>query len=107
MLVQQTHPAECFLAAGAAVLLALQVCLQVGPQVALVSKGAGTVCAGERFLPCVCSHVSLQQPGSGEGLATVWTLAGQGVCPYMHLQGREGIVGLVAELAGEVSLYQV
>ena len=45
MLVQQTHPTECFLAAGAAVLLALQVCLQVGPHVALVSEGPGQLWA--------------------------------------------------------------
>ena len=75
----------------------------MGPQVAFVRKSARTMGAGKRLLSGVGSHVSLQQPGAGEGLATVGALAGQRVCPDVHLQGGQGVISLIAELAGEVA----
>ena len=86
MFVEESHPAEGPLAARTGVLFVLQVGLQMGPQVGLVCKGPGTVCAGKGLLTRVRPHVSLQQPRPGKGLATLWTLAGQGVGPDVHLQ---------------------
>ena len=48
---KKSHPAEGPLAARAGVLLVLQVCLQVGPQVGFVRKGSSAVGAGEGLLP--------------------------------------------------------
>ena len=76
----------------------------MGPQIGLVCKAPGTEGAGEGLLPCVGSHMSLEQPGPGETLATDVTLAGEGVGPDVHLQGREGSVTFVAVLAAEVLL---
>ena len=59
----------------------------MGPQVAFVRKGAGAMGAGKRLLSGVRSHVALQQPWPGEGLAAIGALAGQGVRPNVHLQG--------------------
>jgi len=104
VLVEQSHPTEGPLAAGAGVLFVLQVGLQVGPQVGLVRKGPGAVGAGEGLLPRVGPHVALQQPGPGEGLPALGALAGQGVRPDVHLQGRLRVVGFQAVRAGKVFL---
>ena len=58
----------------------------MSPQVRLVSEGAGTFSAGERLLSSVGPEVALQQPGSGEGLAAMFTLAREGVSPYVHFK---------------------
>ena len=50
MLVEQAHSGEGLLAAGARVLLGLQVRLQVRAQVRLVGEGARAVGARERLL---------------------------------------------------------
>ena len=59
----------------------------MGPQVAFISKGARAMGAGKRLLSSVRSHVALQQPWPGEGLAAVGAFTGQGVRPNVHLQG--------------------
>ena len=79
----------------------------MSPQVGLVSEGAGALSAGERFLPGVGAEMSLEQPGPGERLAAVLTLAGQSVGPDMHLEGALGVVGLVAVFTSDVTLYLV
>ena len=104
MLVEEAHPAEGLLAAGAGVLLVLEVGLEVGPQVGLVRKPPGAVGAGERFLARVCSHVSLQEPGPREGFPALCTLAGQGVGLDVHLQRGLGVVVLLTKLAGKFLL---
>ena len=50
VLVEEAHAREGLLAAGARVLLGLQVRLQVRAQVRLVGEGARAVRAGERLL---------------------------------------------------------
>lgn len=79
----------------------------MSPQVGLVSEGAGTLSAGEGFLPGVSAEMSLEQPGPGERLAAVLTLAGQSVGPDVHLEGALGVVGLVAVFTSDVTLYLV
>ena len=79
----------------------------MSPQVGLVSEGAGALSAGERFLPGVGAEMSLEQPGPGERLAAVLTLAGQSVGPDVHLEGALGVVGLVAVFTSDVTLYLV
>jgi len=96
VLGQQAHAAEGLLAAGAGVLLVLEVGLQVRAQVGLVSEGSGALCAGEGFLAGVGAEVALQQPGPGEGLAALVALAGQRVGADVHLEGAGGVVRLVA-----------
>ena len=79
----------------------------MSPQVGLVSEGAGTLSAGEGFLSCVSAEMSLQQPGPGERLAAVLTLAGQSVGSDVHLEGALGVVSLVAVFTSDVTLYLV
>ena len=79
----------------------------MSPQVGLVSEGAGTFSAGKRFLSGVSAEMSLQQPGSGEGLPAVLALAGQSVGPDVHLEGALGVVSLVAVFTSDVTLYLV
>ena len=50
MFVEQAHPREGLLAAGARVLLGLQVRLEVRAQVGLVGEAPGAVRARERLL---------------------------------------------------------
>ena len=104
MLGQQTHAAEGFLAAGAAVLLVLEVGLEVGSEVGLVSEGALALGTGEGFLPRVRPEVTLEQPGPGEGLAALLALAGQGVGPDVHLEGAGGVVALATIFTSGLSL---
>ena len=79
----------------------------MSPQVGLVSEGAGTLSAGEGFLSCVSTEMSLEQPGPGERLAAVLALAGQSVGPDVHLEGALGVVSLVAVFTSDVTLYLV
>lgn len=44
---------------------------------------------------CVSSNVSLQEPGPGEALATVGTLAALVMSPHVHGEGRHGHIHLV------------
>ena len=104
VLVEQAHPGEGLAASRAAVLLVLQVGLEVGPQVGFVCKVPGAVVAGEGFLPGVGPHVTLEQPRTGEGLAALRALAGQGVRPDVHLQCGLGGVVLAAVLTRELLL---
>ena len=104
MLGQKTHAAEGFLAAGAAVLLVLEVGLEVGAEVGLVSEGALALGTGEGFLPRVRPEVTLEQPGPGEGLAALLALAGQGVGPDVHLEGAGGVVALATIFTSGLSL---
>lgn len=46
-------------------------------------------------------NVSLEQPRSGERFATHFANARQRVCPYVHLQGAQTHVFLLAVLAAE------
>ena len=68
--------------------LALVVGLHVGPQVGSVRKFLPTVGTAKWFLPCVGPHVSLQQPGSRESLATHVTLVAEAVGEDVHGEGR-------------------
>ena len=68
--------------------LALVVGLHVGPQVGSVRKFLPTVGTAKWFLPCVGPHVALQQPGSGESLATHVTLVAEAVGEDVHGEGR-------------------
>ncbi len=77
VLVEQAHSAEGFPAARTAVLLGMQMRLQVGPQVALVGEAAGAEVAGERLLSGVRAHVALQEPRAGEALAASFAPASQ------------------------------
>jgi len=104
VLVEETHPAEGFLAARAGILLGLEVGLKVSAEVGLVGEAPGAVDAGKRFFTGVDSKVALEQPGPGEALSADVTLARQRVGPDVHLQCRQRRVALVAELAGKVLL---
>lgn len=101
VLVQEGHAAEGSRAGGALVLLHLGVGLQVGAQVGAISEGTAAVRAGKRSLAGVRADVSLQQPGSGEGLPAGGADAGQGVGADVHLQGTQAAVLLGAVLAAE------
>lgn len=52
-------------------------------------------------LTCMRPDVALKEPGPGERLATHFADAGQRVCPYVHLQGAEAHILLLAVLAAE------
>ena len=83
------------------------MCLEVGPEVGLVSEGAGTLSAGEGFLSGVSAEMSLEEPGPGERLAAVLALTGQSVGPDVHLEGALGVVSFVAVFTSDVTLYLV
>ena len=55
--------------------------------------------ASEGLLPGVTSLVSVEQPGSGEALATNVAGVGEAMGEYMHRQGRHAHVELVADVA--------
>ena len=76
--------------------LVRRVSLNVSPQVALVSEGLVTEVTAEWFLSSVSSDVTLEQPRSGERLATERTLAARGVGPHVHAEGGRAAVLLVA-----------
>ena len=56
--------------------------------------------ASEGLLPGVTSLVSVEQPGSGEALATDVAGVGEAVGEHVHRQGRHAHVELVADVAG-------
>ena len=68
--------------------LALVVGLHVGPQVGPVCKLLPTLGTAKWFLPGVGPHVPLQQPGSGESLATHIALVAEAVGEDVHGEGR-------------------
>lgn len=47
-------------------------------------------------LTCVCSYMSLKQPGSGERFATEFTHTGQCVRPDVHLESSQADILLLA-----------
>lgn len=100
VLVQERHPGERFVAHLAGVLLDVHVGLLMSSQVRAVGKGSWAVGALERLLSSVGADVSLEQPGSREGLAANGALAGQSVGADVHLQGSNGGVQLSTLLAG-------
>ena len=55
--------------------------------------------ASEGLLPGVTSLVSVEQPGSGEALATDVAGVGEAVGEHVHRQGRHAHVELVADVA--------
>lgn len=67
----------------------------------LINKFAVLTCVNDVRLTCVRAYVSLQQPGSGEGLAAEFAHAGQRVRPDVHLQRSQADVLLLAVLAAE------
>ena len=79
--------AEGFIAPFTWEQLALVVGLHVGPQVGPVRKLLATVGAAKWFLPGVGPHVPLQQPGSGESLATHIALVAEAVGEDVHGEG--------------------
>ena len=87
MLGQVGFEGKGFAAVAAGKRLVRRVCLDVGPQVALVRKALGTDVAGERLLAGVGADVSLQQPRPGEVLAAVGAGAAGTVRPQVHGQG--------------------
>lgn len=98
---QERHAGEGLGAHGAPVLLGTNVSLQVSPQVGAVSEGPAAVRTGIGLLTCMGADVTLEQPGSGEGLAAHLTDAGQRVGADMHLEGTQAGILLVTVPAGE------
>ena len=120
MLVQIGLEGEGLAAALARERFQIGMSLNVSAQVGLVGEGFVADLAAERLLTCatnpqrkifsfliqfrdvrlrgtcVSSNVSLQQPGPGEGLAAVRTLAALAVCAHVHREGWNGHVHLVA-----------
>ena len=62
--------------------------LLVGPKVGLVCEFLSTLGTAKWFLPGVGPHVPLQQPGSGESLATHIALVAEAVGEDVHGEGR-------------------
>ena len=79
--------------------LDVAVCLHVSPQVTLVSEALAALVTAEWFLSSVSSDVTLEQPRSGERLATERTLAARGVGPHVHAEGGRAAVLLAAHPA--------
>lgn len=52
-------------------------------------------------LTCVCSYVSLKQPGSGERLSTEFAHTGQGVRPDVHFESSQADVLLLTVFTAE------
>jgi len=100
VLVQERHPREGLVAHLAGVLLDVHVGLLMGSQVRAVGKGSWAVGALEGLLAGVGADVSLEQPGSREGLAADRALAGQRMGADVHLEGSNGGVQLATLLAG-------
>lgn len=69
--------------------------LNVSAQIGLVRKGFAADIALKRLLAGVCPDVTLQQPGAGETLATVLTLAALVVSAHVHREGGHGHVNLL------------
>lgn len=101
VLVQETHPAEGFVATGAGILFGLQVGLEVSPEIGLVGKAPGAIVAPERLLAGVSAHVALKQPRPRETLAASLAFAWQSVRSDVHLERREASVALGAVVARE------
>ena len=75
-------------------------------QVASVGETSVTFCTLEGFLSGVGSDVTLQQPGTGEGLVADVALAGQSVGLDVHLQSTLCAVNLLACRALEFLLFK-
>ena len=73
--------------------------MHVSSQVGTVSKSFATVSAAIRLVPCMTSHVALQQPRPGESFSTDITLVVEVVGEHMHAEGRHADVHLVADVA--------
>lgn len=86
VLRQQRHAGEGLAAGGARVLLHVRVGLEVGAEVGSVRERPPAVLAGERLLPGVSPHVSLQQPRPRKRLPAHGTLARQRVSPNVHFE---------------------
>jgi len=99
MFGEQRHAAEGFTASRARVLLHVRVGLQVRAQIGPIGERAVTVLARERFLAGMRAYVALQQPRAAESFTAQFAYARQGVRADVHLQGAQGVVGLVAILA--------
>ena len=56
--------------ATACIFLDVSMSLEMGSQIATISKAAIALCAVEGLLSCVSSDVSLQQPRAGKTLIT-------------------------------------
>ena len=95
MFVEVTFESKGFATASTYVWLVCRVCLNVRTQVGLVSERLVTLRATEGLLARVCTNMALEEPGSGEPLATIGTLTALIVCPYVHAVGRHGDVDLV------------
>ena len=99
MFVQVALKGKGLVAPLAVEVLESRVSLHVSSQVGTVSKGFATVSAAIRLVPCVTSHVALQQPRSRESLSTYITLVVEVVGEHMHAEGRHADVHLVADVA--------
>ena len=71
----------------------------MGPQVGPVSKTLAAVSTPKRLVPSVRPQVTLQQPGSGEGLPTDVALVVEVVGEDVHGEGRHAHVQLAADAA--------
>ena len=99
MLVQVALQGKGLVAPLAVEVLESRVSLHMSSQVGTVSKSFATVSAAIRLVPCMTSHVALQQPRSRESLSTDITLVVEVVGEHMHAEGRHADVHLVADVA--------
>jgi hypothetical protein len=76
--------AEGFIASSAGEQLVLVVSLHVCSQIGPVGKLLPAMSTAKWFLPCMRSHVSLQQPGPGECLPAHITLVTEIVGENVH-----------------------
>ena len=68
-------------------------------QISPVSKGFATMSTTVGFVSGVRPHVTLKQPGPGEGFVANLALVAEAVGEDVHLQGGGGHVLLVADVA--------
>lgn len=73
--------------------------LHVSAKVGAVGKRFSTVGTAVGLVPCVASHVTLQQPGPRESLSTDITLVVEVMGEDVHAEGGHADVHLVADLA--------
>ena len=95
MLVEVRLKCKSLIAALTLVMLVGGVCLHVSAEIGAVSEGLPTVCTPIRFLSAVGAHVTLQQPGAGEGLAAHGTLVFEVVGQDVHGECRHGDIDFV------------
>jgi len=94
VLVQVAFQGEGFVASLARVVLGRRVRLHVGSEVGPIRKGLPAMGTPVRLLPGMTPHVTLEEPGPGEGLPTDVTLVMEVVREDVHGEGRHAHVRL-------------